>query len=1586
MNPLRASERIETSYRRYLATTFSPSEPWLREAYQQALAQEFQLTRGPYLQAAAPYARGRTVRELVDAGVLNSAFLRLEGSDALPLDRPLHLHQEAAIVKAVSGRRNLVVATGTGSGKTECFLIPVLDGLFREIDAGTVGQAGVRALLLYPMNALANDQLRRLRRLLAPFPEVTFGRYVGDTKADPKEALDAFRQRFPREPKLRHELLSRQEMQEQPPSILLTNFAMLEYLLLRPRDSALFDGETGRHWRAVALDEAHVYDGAAGAEIAMLLRRVRDRVVGSERGRLQCFATSATLGRGREDFPDLLEYARALFDESFEWQDEDPECQDIVTATRRRLARSDASYTIPLPAYTEINESRTAATLTPATLADLLARHGVAAAQPVNGGVDAALAEVLARDANVVAVQQRLEAGSQEFHEVADAVLGPNHAADLVELVDAAVAGRHGEDDAPVLPARYHFLLRSLEGAFVCFASEHPDASPRFLLTRHESCPACLAQGRKAMMFELGTCRRCGAEYILGSQRLDQLVQAPPYGKLTYLLLSKPASAADEDESDEEEASGDDGLAPTDRYVCPACGHLSAEASVPCPCSSRDVPIRTVVAKPKQEDAPLRRCAACSARSTGEIVGRFLAGADAPVSVIASGVYQELPASSEASTRDLIGEGRKMLVFADSRQDAAFFAPYLERTHRRATQRSLILSQVLRLAREEPPRFEDLVVSVRKRAEESLVIDPEGSRQGNLAEVRTALLLELLAADRRQSLEGTGLLEIALVFPRQFRAPRALLDLGLTEQEAEDLLRMLLDTIRQGAALTTPEGVDIQDDAFAPRNREYGVRLAGSKGDVIAWLPGSGSNRRLDVVAKVLTKFGATADPTEVLGAAWDYVSDPNGIWASVLVGYSDRRHGPLWRLSHERFEFRPLADDHLPGRCARCRQLWWRTVRGVCQTYGCDGIVEPIANVQELLSNHYAALYRDTVPVGMAVQEHTAQWTQEEGGAIQDKFMRGDINVLSCSTTFELGVDVGEVESVLLRNVPPSPANYVQRAGRAGRRLSSAALVVTYAQRRNHDLAYFADPRRMIDGVIAPPRIRVDNPTIVRRHVHAVAFAAFEREVTEHRNVGEFFESVEGAPPASEAFVEWLHAKPAAVGNAVQRVAPPETAEALGLTSWDWVDALVEQSDEDPTRGWLRRASDEVHANIEELEARIKEAADERRFGGAGQLDRQLATLRRTQLLSFLARKNVLPKYGFPVDVVPLDLGRTGDENANKLELDRDLAVAITEYAPGSEIVAAKTLWRSDGLRVQPGLAWPRREWAACKVCGAVRQGLTRPPECAVCGSSEVDGRLSGDLIIPVFGFVGSNSGKRPGDSRPGRGFSSQSYFSEYQDSAPDLELVEDLSHGGVLTHRRSSRQGQITVINRGPGNRGYQVCDRCGYAAPAPIPVATGGRKRDAGHRDIRRPGKKDCTNWLKTSFLGHEYLTDVVEIRTSRPMTDREARSTLYALLEGAARLSIKRDELDGTLYTYGVGAPSAFVIFDTVPGGAGHAQRVGREIADVARAALERVEQCECGPETSCYQCLRSYGNQIWHEELSRGAATTVLRDLLGPIGG
>jgi hypothetical protein len=197
-----------------------------------------------------------------------------------------------------------------------------------------------------------------------------------------------------------------------------------------------------------------------------------------------------------------------------------------------------------------------------------------------------------------------------------------------------------------------------------------------------------------------------------------------------------------------------------------------------------------------------------------------------------------------------------------------------------------------------------------------------------------------------------------------------------------------------------------------------------------------------------------------------------------------------------------------------------------------------------------------------------------------------------------------------------------------------------------------------------------------------------------------------------------------------------------------------------------------------------------------------------------------------------------------------------------------------------------------------------------------------------------------------------------------------------------RTSRQGRITVLNRGARGRGFQLCHRCGYAEAAPEPGRKGGRRKASGHRDIRRPGNVQCSQWLEPAFLGHEYLTDVLEVRTTMPMSVEAARSALYALMEGVAALSIKRDELDGTLFTYGYGDPSAFVIFDTVPGGAGHAQRVGQRIEEVVTAALRRMSDCECGPETSCYQCLRSYSNQAWHDTLSRGAAEQVMMTLLG----
>jgi hypothetical protein len=1084
-------------------------------------------------------------------------------------------------------------------------------------------------------------------------------------------------------------------------------------------------------------------------------------------------------------------------------------------------------------------------------------------------------------------------------------------------------------------------------------------------------------------MFELGVCRACRAEYLVGQIReLDgeyTMAPVPELHALDYLLLGEPIDADDEDGAATGVASG---LTPAARQLCPGCGRLSDDGPPQCECPDPPTPIRVWRILPTADSPVLRSCAACSARTSGEIVSRFLTGTDAPVAVIATDLYQALPPSDDRRVADRIGGGRKLLTFSDSRQDAAFFAPYLENTYGRAVRRRIIAEAIRDLSQRDTPRTEDIVFAARRAAEDAVVLDPDAGALQNSGEVGAWLAEELLALDRRQSLEGTGTADIVVALPRSYQAPRPLLEIGLDEAEVTNLLQLLLETVRAGGAITMPDGVDVRDERFAPRNFDFGLREQGSERGVISWLPTSLLNRRLDLLTKIFARKDIGADPRTVLDGIWRHLTDRDGPWTDVLVSSSDPKRGVLWRLSWKRFEFALLADDRVPSRCSTCQRLWWRAVAEVCPSWRCPGTVTPIRDPEALMANHYASLYRQLEPVGMSVQEHTAQLTSPRASSLQDDFTNGKVNVLSCSTTFELGVDVGEIQAVLLRNVPPSAANYVQRAGRAGRRIDAAALVVTFAQRRNHDLTHFDNPRAMVDGFISPPAIFLENSAIVRRHTHSVAFAAFERRCvaeghSAHRTVGEFFSTNEGGDSADHEFISWLQTHPASVGDALARVVPPGAADRVGLQDWSWVDALVRSSPEEPSFGWLGRAGDDARDQLATLRTLIGEAVEAENFGLAKRYQYLNRTLSERQLLGFLATRNVLPKYGFPVDVVELDLGASGDPDAATLDLSRDLALAISEYAPGSQVVAAKVLWISTGLGVRTGHVWPTYRWAICGDCGAFRQHLAELAPCAVCGSETFAVGKNGTIVIPLFGFVGKRHAK-PGESRPPRQSNTETYFGNYRDTPPDLEPVAGLG-GDVFVETRTSRQGRITIVNRGPAGRGYRVCESCGYGEAAP----SSGRavKGPVAHTDIRRPGRQ-CKGLLVHRQLGHEYLTDVTEIRLGLTMDDAAAFSTLYSVLEGVTALTIARDDVNGTLYRYALELAPALVVFDAVPGGAGHARRIAENIPLLLQAALARVETCECGAETSCYNCLRNYRNQIHHDMLSRGVAADILRRVLG----
>lgn len=312
-----AKKHITEKYYRYLKTSFKMPDPY-RSEFEHLIDSGESFAAGPYLDVTDAFKKGKSISELILEGILPSTFSKIH----MNLERPLYLHQEKAIRKIASEHKNLVVSTGTGSGKTESFLIPVLRELTMEAEAGTLCP-GVRALLIYPMNALANDQTERLRGLLAECPEITFGVYTGQTKQKKEDALAEYKALNQNQSPIVNELISRDEMVTSPPHILITNYAMLEYLMLRPRDSVFFDGDGAKHWKFIVFDEAHVYNGSTGIEVSMLFRRLKAKLGAQD---ITYILTSATLGE-KEDDAQVAEFAQKLCNAPFS-------AADIVRADR----------------------------------------------------------------------------------------------------------------------------------------------------------------------------------------------------------------------------------------------------------------------------------------------------------------------------------------------------------------------------------------------------------------------------------------------------------------------------------------------------------------------------------------------------------------------------------------------------------------------------------------------------------------------------------------------------------------------------------------------------------------------------------------------------------------------------------------------------------------------------------------------------------------------------------------------------------------------------------------------------------------------------------------------------------------------------------------------------------------------------------------------------------------------------------------------------------------------------------------------------------------------------------------------------
>ena len=1491
------------------------------------------------LELTPPYETGATPRQLVEQGVLHAEFPQL----GIPADQPLYVHQEAAIRKFLAGR-NLVVSTGTGSGKTESFLVPILNSLLKERSNGTLGP-GVRALLLYPMNALANDQLKRLRSILRPVPDITFGRYTGETLMKPIDAENDFLQNNPGDRRLPNELLSREEMRANPPNLLLTNYAMLEYLLIRPADIDLFDGPHAGTWRFIVMDEAHVYDGAQGSEVALLLRRLKQRV--APKANIQCIATSASLtGSVRNDpHGEAMEFASNLFDAPFEYVDGDSSRQDLVKPTRKKHI-DQASW--QLTGEQILQYASNAAD-------DELARLGGAATA----------ADALHSERAIIELKSALSGGPRDVRELQEQLWPGDPAAP--EKLDALVLlGSRTQDETghPVLSARYHLFVRATEGAFVSFSEQ----GPRIFLGRHEVDPDT---GRA--VFEFGTCSRCGAVHLSG--------EVDPRGRQDYFVPTKKADGAvnwlvladanvdalvDEDEVTLDETGATTDVDSTTRTLCTGCGLLGAAGVARCDTAQcTGGPMLTVREHPRAKKI-MTRCTECGAQSR-QGIRRLRTDTNAAPAVVTTALYQQLP-EAVGATADEVGAGRKLLMFSDSRQGAAFAAPYLNRTYSRLLERRYMAQALRDAGAGEALTTGDLAILTWERAQGAGTFPRGMGAVETRREINQWVMGELITLETRQSLEGLGLMTVGL--KRDPRVPlRGFTGLGLSEDEAWALLNVLVKTARMQGALSPLARVDIKDERFAPRNTVVRMKSIGSdaKKRVISWRPSGRpgtTNSRIVFLNKVLAALGNSTPADVILEKCWKLLDD-----GEYFIVESDRTLGPVWQIDHSRLT---LAEGQSSQwfLCDTCRTLTAYSVRGVCPNSRCVGALQPFA-LPEVGddTNHYRVIYQTMNSAPLSAQEHTAQWDANEAAKIQRQFIDGKVNVLSCSTTFELGVDVGDLQSVVMRNMPPKTANYVQRAGRAGRRAASAALVVTYANRTAHDLAKYQDPASMIAGQMRIPWVPVDNARIARRHAHSIALAAYFRHRADRDpetwkkhtafRAGFFFSPPVGGNESPAAQVRhFLTPVPPDVDEALRTALPPHVQAEVGVLNGSWVDTLVDL---------VASVEDEVRNDIDIYNKQIDEAARERKFTLGKKLTETLRTIESRELLGFLANKNVLPKYGFPVDTVELRTLHSAEPIGRQLELGRDLALAIYEYAPGNQVVAGGKVWTSAGLRRVPGHQLVQLSYRICDTCKRFESGhvLDDSVVCPTCNSAYKPARR---LVRPEFGFVAERETRDVGTAPPERRWHGGSYV---ESVGEEIGSYTWTGADGMKVTARAGTRARLAVVSDGMG-AGFQVCQVCGWAK---LP------ERGARRGKHQRPEDgRDCGGSLDTLSLGHQYQSDVAEFTfgTSHRVDDESIwLSALYALIEGASEaLEISRDDIDGAL-AWSTELRRSLVLFDTVPGGAGAAKRIAENIGPVLETAVQRVTNCDCGAETSCYGCLRTYRNSRVHEDLSRRAALNLL---------
>lgn len=1604
------------------------------------------LVRKPVFQSIFPWeSYSQPMQEL--SGLLGNDLINALDSataETFPRTRHPYKHQVNAWTEALTNNKSILVTTGTGSGKTECFMIPILkelyDSKYNALQNGA--EVGIQAIFLYPLNALIASQRKRIHAWSSALPHsVTYCNYNGELEHNASKAER--QQAYP-------EIIDRETLRKAPPQMLLTNPSMLEYMMVRTADQDL---KNNSDLRWIVLDEAHCYNGSSATELALQIKRVL-KFFGKTPQDVKFAITSATISTDPAKQAQMHHFIEELTGKV--WNDfEEISGQRIVDqidyndpGTKACIEGINTEFNINLNAQI-IDSLRNSLNTHPALSLDQIADH-----------------VGLAQNSTTEEKLRLVDALSDE---------DPNQP---VRKLNNIVP----PDTTALLPNRAHFNVRSIEGVYACTnpnCSKHNAYRPLAIgrLTTYKSvlCPDC---GGK--MLEVVRCSQCH-ELLLQSERVPSQAAGTPdtYNILKIGHFDDMLVEFDDNDSDvpgnamllDAQSRITTPPLPSNMIVTPMpCIQLDSVNGYVLPSGSTNNYVECI----KQDQCV---CPKCGERQN-EMTPIMLMPNMIQTHLARILLKQSQPASPV--TPNMIYEGRKFISFTDNRQKTAntsriqnvdserswirgaiYHSLVDECMGNNGTNNPTTIQQQISAIQNNPllasliPTLQDQLANAGKLTAQNIVSKYNHDDQltklhnrfgwtANESDYLKALIFDQMGTRSLRtavSLEALGMVHwVYLKIESISQAPQSFVSFygfpsstdANAVQEWKNLLKFFIDvTIRGGRHVVLEDKIENLLPHRFTSLPIYNSTATAPNVNLHTWL---NFDRNADtfkrefilmLLAKGITsKNSITAsDETainEILKDAWNHLVNNHilSTMGGLCNGYQG--YGLDFFGSNSEAKMELVSEGTM---CPVTKQILDYTFMGLCPMIKGELCPETKARyiitankisipcpafastdsqflnpngafdkklwsetIEKWLKDEYipavSGSWGDTNSQNAIIRfddiyiskEHSAQIDSKDLRNAEGKFIKGELNVLNCSTTMEMGVDIGGLSVVTMNNVAPKPQNYQQRVGRAGRRGEQKALAMTIYGDNPIGRAVEARPSWALDHDIEPSALSFASENIIYRHVCATLFAHFlsTARITLNDPLGNFImgTDINRRVPSSYSYQGYI-----AFLNQLRNGTHPEQAkienDCTDLVCGTALQIVPFSSLIDYAEAKIKVIYEIIFNLINTIDDQIITTTNPKY---KTKLEITLKNFWNKNLFSYLGEKDYLPNAYMPTNVTDLIIDHSGKRNVSNPQ--RETHLAITEYAPGRDVVVSEMIYKSCGIAMQNPYGSQVEENVSICDCGYVtKQSIVNTN--VVCPNC-------GDLLKPLFKGQTNNStlciepiAFYAEEGSRHRSSSNRGYHSK--PALLDTQPWPSTSAGQAYFARTPQGDSSVLYVNEGNGC-GYALCPWCGRME-AENSIQNGGRNDLPGKLHQTSHARPDSgikcsnTNIQRNVVLTSEIKTNLTEIRIigHRTLSAQESLNLLYSLgtvmsRKYAEMLGIESDEID-----FGIIDANTFFIFDTHCGGSCYSNRLS------SQNLLERLFDCSkrhlksCSCSKSCTNCLVDRKSQFNVEKLDRQLA-------------